>query len=793
MVEFKRDVYPILESNCFGCHRGMDCKSGVRLDQREELIGKSNGKPLVVPGKSEESRLVQILAGEVPGTKMPPKGQPLTNSQIANLRSWIDQGLVWDDELLPPEKRPAHWAFQPVKHPAVPSLKDRSWIRTPVDAFIGARHEAKGLVPAAGTERRLLVRRITLDLTGLPPTIEETRDAVADPSLDWYEKVVDRLLASPRYGERWGRHWLDLARWAETEGYESDQTRDYAWRYRDYVVQSFNADKPYGRFLLEQIAGDELEPYADTNLIATGFLAAARLSSNEEDKYQQRNDILVDIVNATGSTVLGLTFQCAQCHNHKFDPITARDYYRFQGFFIKGAPNNLVLKDPKLTAAYQAAKSPDYDTARKLKQLLFEAARNKLLDEARNTLTPAEAAVLRISSARRSADQEKLARQAELKLQPPDMRVERAISNSPEKTLYQELTTRLTTLEKTMPDAPQTFGFYSPLTAVTRIDVLPAKGFHPPEFNHDKLAESRPYLLVAGDVHQRGEEVDIGWPAVFGATPGEAVARSPRTVLANWFGRADHPLTARVWVNRIWQWHFGRGLVATSSDFGIRGAQPSHPELLDWLASELVRSGWSTKHIHRLIVRSSTYRQSTANHSANVKIDPENIFLWRWSTRRLEAESLRDSMLAVSGELDTTMGGPSDKDDATSVRRALYLFQKRNKPPELQKLFDGPAGATESCSMRGVSTVPLQALYLLNHEFAINRARAIAGRIQKTVGADQVKQIEKCFLTILGRAPDAVEREDSRRFFETMDRGDSKTLEFFCQVLLSLNEFAYLP
>lgn len=794
-VDFKRDVYPILSDRCFGCHQGADAKSGVRLDLRAELLGETNGKPLVKPGQSGQSRLIQLVSGTVAGKTMPPKGERLAPGQVALLGAWIDQGVVWDDALLPPTTKSDHWAFQAVKRPDVPQNKNSAWVRNPVDAFVGAGHEAKGLTPAPEAERRILVRRLSLDLTGLPPTETELASALADRSDDWYEKVVDHFLASPHYGERWGRHWLDLARWAESEGYESDHPRPYAWRYRDYVVASFNSDKPYDRFLREQLAGDELEPYSDENLIATGFLASARLSSNEEDKPRQRNDVFVDIVNATGNAVLGLTFNCAQCHNHKFDPITARDYYRFQGFFLKAAPNNLALKDAGLWKAHASARPLEYEPARKLQEALFEAGRARLIAEARKKLSAEQQAALSVPADQRTAEQETLAREADLKFQFTPGRIEKAVADSPDKALYDEVKKKVAAIEKTLPDQPQTFGFYSPASSPTKVDVLPMKGFYPPPYVPAELAKAKPYLLVAGEVHQRGAELDVGWPAVFGTSPRDSIDRRPRTALADWLTSREHPLTARVWVNRLWQHHFGKGIVATPSDFGRRGARPSHSELLDWLASELMASSWSTKKIHRLIVCSNTYRQSARPQAANAKIDPDNLLLWRWPLRRLEVEALRDSMLAVSDELDRKVGGGSDAEEARSVRRTLYLFQKRNKPPNAQKLFDGPTQVNESCAQRNISTVPLQALYLLNNDFTLKRAKVLAQKL-RVASTDLDRQIEAAFRCTLGRGPDDVERSAALKFFAThRDVADAKetlALVHFCQALLNLNEFAYL-
>jgi hypothetical protein len=799
-VDFRRDIYPLLTARCFKCHRGADASSGYRLDLRAELLGESNGRPLAVLGDSAKSPLIHIIAGMVPGKRMPRKGEPLSAREIGLLRAWIDQGLKWDETLLPAAvETPMHWAFRPVERPAVPRVQNSAWVRNPIDAFIAARHEAKGLVPTAEAPPRVLIRRLSLDLTGLPPTPDEVEAFVAEYTAKpqaasaqaALEKLVDRLLASPHYGERWARHWLDLARWAESEGYESNHLRPYAWRYRDYVVRSFNADKPYDRFLREQLAGDELLPYTDENLIATGFLAGARLSSNEEDVARQRNDMLVDITNAVGNSVLGLTLNCAQCHNHKFDPISARDYYRFQGFFVKGQVANLALRDPQFCAAYEAVRPPEYEPAVRLLQALFESARARLVARAKQALPAETRAALALPPEKRTPRQEELAWQADLKFQFSRGEIEKAVPDADRK-FYDELKKKIAAMEKRMPDRPQTFGFYSPATSPTPVDVLPMKGFYPPPYRPDELRRARPHLLVSGEVHRRGPALDVGWPAVFGPAPKQAVERAPRLALADWLTGPRNPLTARVYVNRLWQHHFGRGIVATPSDFGLKGAPPTHPELLDWLADEFVRSGWSTKHIHRLIVTSATYRQSATPHAANARIDPENTLCWRWSPRRLEAEAVRDALLAVSGELDRRAGGASDQDTTQSLRRSLYLFQRRGKAPAFQPLFDGPNAVPESCARRHVSTVPLQALYLLNNDFAFERAKAFARRVEALAGADRERQVEAAFALALGRAPDDADRAAARRFFAGQEGEPRLGLIQFCQALLNVNEFVYL-
>jgi hypothetical protein len=561
-------------------------------------------------------------------------------------------------------------------------------------------------------------------------------------------------------------------------------------------VDSFNRDKPYARFVTEQLAGDELLPYADENLVATGFLAAARLSSNEEDRARQRNDVLVDIVNATGATFLGLTVNCAQCHNHKFDAVSARDYYRLMAFFISGQPGNFALKDRSLWADYEAKRPPEAEAARRLLDALEDKAKAALTAKRRKELPADQLAAWDTPADRRTPKQEELARQAWLKFVYSSTDIERAVPPEDRK-LYDELKKKVAALEKRGPDKPQTFAFYSPTTSPTRVDVLPMKGFYPPPFEPEALACARSFLLVGGEVHRVGVRAEAGWPAVFGPTPKAVSERPSRRALADWITSPRNPLAARVWANRIWQYHFGRGLVATPSDFGVKGAPPTHPELLDWLAGELLRGG-SAKHLHRLIVCSRTYRQSSAPHAGNGGIDPDNKLLWHWPPRRLEAESVRDAMLAVSGELDRRVGGPSAVDDGKGVRRTLYLFQKRERPPEVQGLFDGPSAAAESCPKRAVSTVPLQALYLLNNDFVYRRGRASARRVLAQAGADRGRQVEAAFLLALGRPPDGGERADAAAFFQahandTAVAGEPpRALVDFCQALLNVNEFVYL-
>ena len=756
-VNFSDEVYPLLESRCFECHRGDDPDSGTRLDHLDAVL------EFVVPGQSGQSPLMQRVESADSTEQMPPAeaGLPLTANEQALLRMWIDQGAVWDEELLPtPRLESDHWAFQPINRPPVPGAINTAWERTPVDAFILARQREAGVVPAAVADRTTLIRRLSFDLLGLPPTPEEVDAFVNDDAPDAYDRLVERLLVSPHHGERWGRHWLDLARFAESNGHQHNRNRPHAWRYRDYVVESFNSGAAYDQFLTEQIAGDELEAFSDAGLVATGFLAAARYSGNELNKQVQRNDILVDVVNTTAATVLGLTMECAQCHNHKFDPITARDYYRFQGFFLQGQPVNVILPGAAADVASQPVDSERGDLIREQEELyasvherLFRAERRKRPD-------------------------------GEILLTPS--RVVGGMTDE-ERARYDDLGVQIAAL-------PQTWAYHSPVTAARSLSVPRLEMRWPLEFDASLLAELQPTLYVRGEIGNPGPVVGTGWPSVFGPVPEDApIAERPRTVLAAWLKSPENPLTARVWVNRIWQYHFGRGLVETASNFGVETPLPRQAALLDWLAAELVDSGWNTRHVQKLVLLSGTYRLSAEHSTANADADPGNELYWKWIPRRLEAEAIHDTILTVSGELDRRMGGASDQSEE-SRRRSLYQFQRRNDLPHMQKLFDGPSTLT-SCSRREVSTVPLQPLYLLNSAFVRDCAEHFADRVRSSAGDDTGAQIGTAFELALGRQPDAFERDQLNLFLDEATDGATASdgLVDLCQALLNLNEFLYIP
>ena len=726
-VSFKKDVYPLLKSKCFSCHKGANSDSGYRLDVRSEVLGYGTGDPLAIPGDGAGSKLFALTISEDPKKQMPPPEEGehrLTPLESDLLRSWIDQGLEWDEKLLPePNASSEHWSFQPVKRPKAPATAREAWVQTPVDAFIAAAQQEHQLEPAVEASRRTLIRRLSLDLTGLPPTPEEIETFISDPSETAYPDLVERLLESPHYGERWGRYWLDLARWSESHGYQHDIPRPYAWRYRDYVINSFNEDKPYDRFLKEQLAGDELQPRTDENLIATGFLAAARISGNQMDKKLQRNDVLVDIVNATSSAMLGLTLECAQCHNHKFDQLSQRDYYRMQAFFVDGQLGNLSLSDSDTP---NPTNLEDWMSAGAYKFYMSEAGK-----------------------------------------------------------LVKKKTFEHTT-------QAHTWGFHSPKTSAAGIERLPVVNRDPLPWYPEILKTAKARLLIRGEVSKPGPVIESGWPEVLGQNGDTEKESLTRTELAGWMSDPENPLVSRVWVNRIWQYHFGKGIVSTPGDFGIQGEAPSHPELLDWLASELMDNHWSSKHIHRLIVLSSTYKQRRIYSEANAAIDPDNTYLWNWPQRRLEAEAIRDSVLVATGEIKNEIGGPGVNPEAeeANLRRTVYLTQRRSEMPRVMKMFDGPE-VISSCSHREVSTVALQPLYLLNSEFMKNRADALATKVKSLAGDDYPLRVKTAFERTLGRSPDAEENSHTLAML-TESSDPEAAFVHFCHALLNLNEFVYL-
>ncbi len=682
-----------------------------------------------------------------------------------------------------------HWAWHRPVRPPVPAVRSPQ-PANPIDAFVRARLEAAGLPPAPPASREQLIRRATFDLTGLPPTPEEIDAFVRDPSPDAWERVVDRLLASPHYGERWGRHWLDLARYADSNGYEHDEVRPDAWRYRDYVIRALNADKPYDRFVTEQLAGDEAYPGDREALIATGFNLLGPDMTDSADQPQRRLNSLTDMTDTTGLVFLGLTVGCARCHDHKYEPIPQTDYYRLLAFFTPAAfRNDLSVATPEQAAAFEAGQRKYRALTPTLRDeiaALEGPVRERLFTAKLAKLSPEAQAAYRTPPDRRTGGQQELVAETMRRVEVTASEIAKAMPAADR--------SRLQALQQTL----KTFDGKKPAPLPVAMGLADPPG--PPPAT---------YLLERGELGHRAGEVQPGFPEVL-SPGGRAVpaavepttGRGRRLALARWVAGPDNPLTARVIVNRLWQHHFGRGIVPTPSDFGIRGERPTHPELLDWLACELTESGWRLKPIHRLMLLSETYRQSTVASAAAVAADPDNRLFSRMNRQRLEGEAVRDALLTVSGRLNAAMGGPgvvlpataggsgggrpvaANPDPREHVRRSVYLFARRNLRHPFLEAFDLP-DSNLSCPRRERSTTAPQALALLNAGEVMAAARALSDRLTRETHSEG-EAVERAYRLTLGRSPTAEEQERARAFLR-----DSPLAEL-CRALLNVNEFVYL-
>ncbi len=704
----------VLEARCLKCHGGEKVRGGLDISTRALLMQGGDNGAAVVPGHSADSLLYRQIAHlEKPG--MPAKQEALPQEEIDVLAKWIDAGAVYErpldknasvvnattrpgGEMVVSDEDRKFWSFAPLRVVAPPEVKNEGWGRNAVDRFILKALEDRKLSPAAEASRQKLVRRVYFDLIGLPPTPEEMDGALRDAAGDWYEKLVDRLLENPHFGERWGRHWLDVARYAESDGYETDADRPGMFHYRDFVIRAFNEDMPFDRFLQWQIAGDVLSPENPQALAATGFCTTGPVSISADgtplEKEQYRYDELDDIVSTTGSAMLGLTVACARCHDHKYDPIPTRDYYRLAAAFTN---------TKRVGAAFK------FDNGKTAEEL------------------------------RKAAEQ-------------------------------------------------------------------------PLMLADEKANRVKSFLLRRGDPTSKAEEVQPGFLSVL-QRGGGVGSEAPRKMLAESITDVEHgagQLVARVIVNRLWQHHFGEGLVRTPGDFGAQGSRPTHPELLDWLANELIRGGWKLKPIHRLMLLSAAYRQDTTFDAAKAKIDPANELLWRRRPMRLEAEIIRDAMLATSGQLKAEIYGPSIKpaippeanvgrnkdlmprpkeDGPDQWRRSVYLFVKRSLLTPLLDVMDAPT-ANASCARRNQATVPTQALMLMNDPFVRRQAKFFAERCVKEAGEDPTARVRWAYRLALGREPTEGEVQAAAKFMSANPGKEPFTN--FCHVLLQLNEFVYI-
>jgi hypothetical protein len=760
---FEARVRPVLVRHCCPCHStaAKKNKGGLRLDTREGLLKGGDSGPALIPGDPDKSLFIHAIRQTDEHLRMPPK-EKLSSTQIADLSAWVKAGA--------PDPRTANsaagrsaakygmsleegrrfWSFRPVQEPPMPAVRDTSWPRTPVDAFILSRLEAAGVAPVPQADRRTLLRRVTFDLTGLPPTPAEMDAFLADTSPEAFARVVDRLLASPRYGERWGRHWLDVVRYADTCGNASDHPVPQAHEYRDWVIRAFQRDLPYDQFLREQIAGDLMPAASDLErrerITATGYLAVARRFGGDRDG--EHHLTLDDSLDNLGRAVLGSSIACARCHDHKFDPFTVQDYYALYGIFAstrypfpgaevgKQQEDFVPLLPPaKLEAALRPYREKIAALTAKVKQLEAAHAAAKALAEARKELAAAEAARPVIEDAYAVADGT-----------PADARVQ-----------------------------------------------------------------------VRGDPQRLGEPVPRGFPAVLGGQrlpPG--FSGSGRLQLAGWLTDPQNPLTARVMVNRIWQYHFGRGIVPTPNDFGRQGKPPTHPELLDFLAVRFIQSGWSVKAMHRLILLSRTWQLASTGPASSVTADPNNVLFGRFDRRRLDAESIRDAMLFVAGELEEQQGGEHPFPPARTWgftqhipfmavyetrRRSIYLMQQRLRKHPYLALFDG-ADPNSSTAIRLPSTTPLQALFLMNDPMAHEAAAKLAERVIASA-PQTAARIAFAYRLALGRPPTSAEQQDCVEFLREFRQRllalqtrshelEQRTWAAFARALLSANEFVFI-
>lgn len=734
-VDFDKRIQPVLVRRCLACHGPDQQKGGLRLDLKSTFMKGGKNGPIIDTDHPDQSPMLQRIQSQDPNVRMPPEGTSLSEEERWFLQTWVGQGASWPSDADNESILYRHWAYQDVATPTPPAGRENGRVNNPIDLFIQHRLEQQGLLLNPPADKRTLIRRMALDLTGLPPTWETVQAFEKNSSPSAMDQTIDRLLHSPHYGERWGRHWLDVARFNESQGYERDKHRPNAWRYRDYVIRSFNQNKPYDQFVKEQIAGDLLEPLTPDGIIATGFLVAGPWDEvgvnqvNRISRKQVREDELEEMIGTLGQTFLATTIHCARCHSHKFDPIPLKDYYRIKAA-LEGAHHG---DRPILTTEERW----EYDTARAKLESEWNALKTKRTSEKKEKDATLSASI---------------------------------------KTLEQKLKDLDNQLPKTYAANPRE-----------------------PELTH---------VLARGDVQQALEPVSAGGLSMlrqldddFGLGP-EAKESSRRRALAEWVTDPANPLLARVMVNRIWHYHFGRGLVTTPNDFGQLGARPSHPELLDWLATEFIRSGWDIKHMHRLIMSSATYQQSSAPDASSLEQDAENRWLWRFSPRRVEGEIARDAMLLASGEINFDMEGPgykpytlkvnnshfytwADHLGATYNRRSVYRTHVQSANDPLMDSMDCPR-PSDLMPHRSITTTPLQALTLMNNSVVLRQASNMAQDLEKRWPKNPPMAIQTAFQRTLQRNP--TDKELSEHQTLAAEHG----LPQVCWVLLNSSEFLYM-
>lgn len=905
-VSFQRDVRPILAKRCFECHGPDTQESGLRVDRRADLLkGGKSGHAAIVPGKAAESRLLQLVSGADKKLTMPPEGARLTEEEITTLRRWIEQGAVFDESAADSGPSADFWSFKPVHAERPPQIASHgtdesepfpTFSANSIDVFIEAKLRTAGLMPSPPADRRTLIRRLYLDVLGLPPSPEEIAQFAADAEPAAWNRLVDRVLANPHFGERLARHWLDVVRFAETDGFETNVERPNAYPYRDYLIHAFNADKPYDRLVLEQLAGDSVGEDA-----ATGFLVGGPCDKVKSPDpvltRMQRQDELTDVVNTTGTTFLGLTLGCAKCHNHKFDPIPQRDFYAVQAVFagVQHGERSLVSADqPQRLQRRQRLLAQIERTSQALQSLglrppvdprlndehfppvrtrrvrftirgtndgsepcldeleVFGAGLNGTLE---NVALASAGAKVSVSSVfpgssyhkrehlndgrfgnerswisnergkgwvivefprastisqiewgrdRHGAYKDRLATDYLLEAETANRRWIKIASSDGRLPAGSVGSTDASFTKSLSPErAKRATALFADLTRLReeRENAAMTARVYAGTFEQPAPV----HRLYRGDPGSPREVVNPGGVATVGSLEisGTAPERERRIALAHWITQPQNPLTARVMVNRLWHYHFGSGIVETPSDFGHNGGQPSHPELLDWLANELVRSGWSLKHVHRLILTSATYRQSSAPNADGLKTDATARLLWRFPPRRLEAEAIRDSMLAVSGVLDERMGGPGfspfkpntnyvrvyqPKEDfgPAEWRRMVYMSKVRMEQDAVFGAFDCP-DAGLIAPRRTQSTTAVQALGLFNSRFTEQQSQIMAERCRSEARESDASQVRRAFELAFGRTPDDVEQSVGVQLVTKYG------LSALCRALFNANEFLFLP
>jgi mono/diheme cytochrome c family protein len=809
-----RQVYDLFQQQCLKCH-GVAKAGGLDLRTEDGLRQGGLRGAVVVAHQPDESALFRHVS-HLEAPFMPAGAPRLPDESIALVRRWIETGgslaavpeasptaATAAAELAKLEERPitdeerAYWAFVTPRRSIPPPVARQEWRANPVDAFLLAAMESQGLTPTAAADRRTLARRVSLDLLGLPPTPDEVEAFVNDPTPDAWPRLVDRLLASPHYGERWARHWMDLVRYADSGGFEFDVDRPEMYRYRDYVIESFNRDKPYDRFVKEQIAGDEFEPESDEAMVATGFLRLGPEGGGN------RLDALDDLVATTTLTFMGMTVSCARCHNHKFDAIPQKDYYRIQAVFAATRDVEHPLAPAHEVAENRAARQRIDEAIKPLQErkgAIEKPFHDAIVEREVARLPEYMQVAWRTPAGKRTEGQRLNVVQIEDTLKLGSLRnlVHEAhvVALMPEeaRAAHAAVKAQIAALEAQRP------------ARLPSARAIGERG-RTPEVS---------YFLHRGSPDARGSRVAPGvlsaastgeW--TFSEPPANARSSWRRRGFAEWLVHRDNPLTARVIVNRLWQHHFGEGIVRTPSNLGRMGERPSHPELLDWLAVELMETGWQLKPLHRLMLTSRAYQMASVDVPANVAIDPENRFFWRMPRLRLEAEIVRDAMLSVAGTLDRRIGGPAifpyidpdlfekssrrdwkglpDSDPAT-WRRSLYVFSKRSIRYPMFEAFDQP-NLVNSTDRRNRTTIAPQALILMNNPMVLFQAKRFAGRLRAEAGSDAAAQVDRAYQLALGRPADEVERAWALAFI----RGSAEGLEAFCQLLFNLNEFVYRP